>query len=634
MKNQKTSQILPISIGLLNLSGLGLGYLYMKRWIRWGVHFLITLGLIGLASLTNASTLSSLWIPVFILWLLWMAFDGWRQGRNFTPEEGLVPGKFFNERKWVMIAVPIILLCFVGTGFAAYSVMGQKTFQRGMEAYQDADCQTAARRFRRVSTIYELTFAPYIAKADERLAECKKLLSADVTREEGEYEEAIESYQGYLDEYAGGDLAQFAVEGLADSYFDWGVALQEEGSYQEAIRKYEQVLQEYPETPASDRVPPHLVESYLALSDQLWEAGEYQAAIEKARVPLSDYSDTPSGKEAAEQIAQIYCDWARDLQSRDLYQAAAGKIRFVLERHPETEAVENIKPLAAEIYFDWASSLAESGSYMEAVEKYEIVLDEYAEEMSGETVKANIKSTYLTWADSLRKKEAYEGAIEKYQTLREEYPQTIAAEEVNTLVQETKLAWGSDLTQKGEFIEALDTFAYLKDAAVTTEISQTAEERYQQALWGLSQDKGEEGKQVMAETLNEVCDGDPVSSPVVGLAEDEAGKALACDSMYTLPSDLQADYPGHLQYVVSRTEGAKTVQTCAYEQDHTLYRKQVTWTITVRKTVSGDFFSKTFYGSMPPSCQYTETFYGKTKSKFGSDPSTEDVNDWLERVIE
>jgi tetratricopeptide (TPR) repeat protein len=634
MKNQKMSRILPISIGLLNLSGLGVGYLYMKRWIRWGVHFLATLGLIGLALLTNASTLPSLWIPVFILWLLWMAFDGWRQGRNFEPEEGLVPVGVIKERKWVLFVVPLLLLCIVGAGFAAYSLMGQKVFQQGMEAYQDADCRSAVRQFRQVSTVYELTFGPYIAEADERLAECKKLLPADVAREEGKYKEAIQSYQEYLDTHTGGELVQFAVEGIAESYVAWAVEMQEEGDTQGAIQTYERVLEEYPETAAAKQVPAQIAESYLTLSAQLWESGEYQAAVEKARVPLMDYPDTPSGKEATAQIAQIYLDWAEDLLSRDLYQAAAAKINFMLEKYPETEAGEKVNSLSAEIYYDWASSLAESGSYQEAVEKYEIVLDEYEEDMSDEDIIADIKSTFLTWADSLREKDAYERAISKYQTLREEYPQTIAAEEVKTLVQETQLAWGSDLTQKSEFTDALEKFAHIKEVAVTTEISGKAEEGYQQALWGLSQDEGSEGEQVMVKALNEVCDGDPASSPAVGLLEDEPGKGLACDSMYTLPSDLQAEYPGHLQYVVSRKEGAKTVQTCNYTQGHTLYRKQITWTITVRETVAGNFFPKTFYGSMPPACQQTETFYGKTKSKFGSDPSTEEINDWLELVME
>ncbi|MBS1249428.1 MAG: hypothetical protein MAG431_01008 [Chloroflexi bacterium] len=34
MSQRYSSKTFPMAIGLLNLSGLGLGYLYLKRWVR------------------------------------------------------------------------------------------------------------------------------------------------------------------------------------------------------------------------------------------------------------------------------------------------------------------------------------------------------------------------------------------------------------------------------------------------------------------------------------------------------------------------------------------------------------------------------------------------------------------------
>jgi len=51
----------PLAVALLNLTGLGLGYLYMKRWLRWLVHLLLTAGLIATVFLTNGASRPYLW---------------------------------------------------------------------------------------------------------------------------------------------------------------------------------------------------------------------------------------------------------------------------------------------------------------------------------------------------------------------------------------------------------------------------------------------------------------------------------------------------------------------------------------------------------------------------------------------
>ncbi len=634
MDEQKSSQTLAISIGLLNLSGFGLGYLYMEKWIRWGIHLLISVILVAVGMLTNLSRSAFILIPVFILWMLWMAYDGWRQGRELKPEKGLFPIHLSKTQSWILIVVPLLILCLEGLGFAGYCRLGQKEFQQGMLAYQNADCEAAASHFRKVSTLYEFTFSPNRAEADQRIVECELLLSADEAYQEGAYEDAIALYQEYRNTYSDGNLTQYAQERLADVYFAWGGDLKDKKAIQKSIEKYTKILDDYPDSSAAARTPAQIGESYLLLSDQLWESGEYQAAIEKARIPLSDYPSTPSGKNAAGQIAEIYYDWAADMQSKGHYQNAANKVHIILEMYPETEIKDEAAAFIAEIYKQWAANLFEEGEYRDCISKYETLLTEYPDLVSEESIREDIKSAYLAWAGEYREQSSYQRAITKYETLHEEYPQTISAEEKDQLIVRTQLEWGDELYQKDKFKAAIVKFDEVVEDAEDPDLHEAAEEGYEKALWGLSQDQGLEGEQVMEETLTEVCNGNSASSPAVGLAEDEPGKGLACESMYDLPTDLQADYPGHFQYVVSRREGAKTVQTCNYTAGHTLYRKQLTWTIIVRETVTGDFFSKTFYGSMPPKCYQTETFYGKTKSKFGSDPSAEEVNDWLELVIE
>lgn len=633
MDEQKPSRALAISIGLLNLNGLGLGYLYAKKWIRWGLHFLITISLLTAAILTNFSQKIPVFLSVIGLWLLWMAFDGWRQGQKLNPDQGLFTINHSKIRPWMLIGVPLLILCLEGVGLAGYVRLGQKEFQRGMQAYQETDCEKAVKHFHRVSTIYQLSSGSRREEADARIEECTLMLSADRAYEENAYEDAIDGYQEYLNTYSEGTLAQSAQMGLADTYFAWGDSLKEAQEFQKSIEKYTKVLEEYPDSSAADQTPAQMAESYLLFSDQLWKSGEFQTAIEEARIALSDYPSTPSGKNAANQIVGIYYDWAADLHEQEEYQEAIYKIHTVQEKYPDAKAGEDADSLVADIYADWAEELIEAGSFQSGVMKYKILLSEYADVISNQEVNEEMKSAYFAWAEDCREDGDYKKAISKYRTLRMDFSDTVDGDEINQLMLETKLEWGYKLVRQDAFTDAMALFSEVEEDAPGSDLDEEAQEGYEEALWGLSQDRGSEGEQVMEEALDEVCDGDPASSAAVGLAENEEGKALACGSMYGLPSDLQASYPGHFKYVVTRQEGAKTIQTCPYTAGHTLYRKQKYWTISVGRTDNGNFFSKTFYGSMPAGCQQTERFWGKTKTKYGSDPSVKEINAWLGMAI-
>ena len=158
-------------VALLNLTGLGLGYLYMHRWLRWLIHFLLTGGLIAAAFLTNASHFPLLWMVVFGLWLLWMVFDGWRQARRLvqaTPE-GTV------SRPWLPIVLAVLIIGLEAAGFWGYRILGYREFVKGQTAYQLGDYQLTHQYLDRVVSLYALSFAPYVTLAEEYLADCEAL---------------------------------------------------------------------------------------------------------------------------------------------------------------------------------------------------------------------------------------------------------------------------------------------------------------------------------------------------------------------------------------------------------------------------------------------------------------------------
>jgi tetratricopeptide (TPR) repeat protein len=630
MTDQSSTKNLALGLGLINLSGLGLGYVYQKRWRRWGIHLAVTLGLLAAAYLTNASQMPFIWLPVLILWVCWMGFDGWRLGRNLPPEQRLFQISFTEKQPWLLLVIPGILLSLVGGALAGYYFLGQNQYQLGLKAYQDSDCQTAISHFKRVTTLYELTFSSKIEASDAHLLECETLLAGDRAYQDGQFEEAIQHYQEYLDIDSDFLLTSYTEEALAESYYSWANDLMAEQDYLGAIDKFLLILEGYPDTDPADQVPAPLAESYLEQSAQFWESDKWEAAINHASIPLQEYPDTPAGKQAAEQLPEIYLDWAVNLQGYEVFSQALDKVTLVLEDFPDSRVAENAPGLAAEIYYDWASFLQGADYYQESIEKYQILLDEYSDFYSPSNIKGAIKACYLGWGLHSREIGSYNNALDTYQEFRKNYPQEATTANVDKLITETHLEWGENLAENGKFTQAMDKFTEIKESTSDPDLIAAAEEGYQEALWGLSHDQGSVGSQILQETYKTACDGEPALSPAVGITEDEPARAYSCTSEIKLEGNLTAEYPGHFKYVVDKSEGTTTVQSCKYQAGHTLIRQQLYWVITVRSTITGNVYTThKFYGSQPEKCQPTEYFSSSTKYKYGTEPSMTEVINWL-----
>ena len=192
--------------------------------------------------------------------------DGIRRlafGERTFPEGSLFPLNLPDKLGWLVFAVPALLVILVGAGLAGYYTLGQSEYNRGIRAHRDADCESAVKHFGRVSSLYELTFNPWIATADQLLAECEVLLAGDQAYQDGLYEEAIQHYQDYLKIDSDTLLLTHTDEVLSTSYSGWAAVLMGESKYQDAIEKYLIILEEYPDTAAAEEVPEPLAEAYL-----------------------------------------------------------------------------------------------------------------------------------------------------------------------------------------------------------------------------------------------------------------------------------------------------------------------------------------------------------------------------------
>jgi len=662
----------PPAVALLNLTGLGLGYIALRRWLRWLIHLLATASLIATAFLTNGARSPGLWTAILGAWVVWMTFDGWRLARSTSAPEG--------GNRWLPVGIAIFLLVLEGAGFLGYRALGRRTFAEGMAAYRDADCRTAMERFHRVTTLYELTFSPDVAAADEGIVECSLLVYAENVLGEGEYAEAVDGYATYLHLYPKSGLIPVARNALAGTYADWAAQVQQTGEYAEAIEKYRIVLNDYPETSAGKQAAARVSEATIAWAAHFREEGQYEQAIQKYVGLLNEYPDTQASGKAAAAAAETYGEWATDLCEDGEYGEAADKYAIVLSKYGDTPAAAKAKIAAADTYTEWAAQLRAGGDYEDAIAKYTLILEEYPDTPTGAGARDVTAETYAEWAANLRKNGDYEAAVEKYHTVLSTYPNTPAAADVQAdeSLAETTVEWASQLREDGlyaiairtyqtvideypdtrsattirveigktynewgkqlhsqrKFSEAMEKFLVNQEVSTDPDVIAIAEEGYEEALWGLSQASTGEGKEILEQALPTVCDGKPAESPAVGLAEDEPGKALFGGTQFKIPSAIKATSPGHFRYAVCLETGTSVLQRCPYTAGHTLVRQRKWWRVRVRDTRTARVVAdRTFRGSSPGSCPFSRMFFGTTDYSTGGSPSSDQIVTWLQGVV-
>src|SRR6266542_71634 len=85
----------PAIAALLNLSGLGAGYLYLHRWVRWVVHAAVMAALLVGAYTSEGHENPALWAGAIVGWVLVGVADvalAARRARRRSPPEARTVG--------------------------------------------------------------------------------------------------------------------------------------------------------------------------------------------------------------------------------------------------------------------------------------------------------------------------------------------------------------------------------------------------------------------------------------------------------------------------------------------------------------------------------------------------------------
>ncbi|MEU4744718.1 hypothetical protein AB0G02_30240 [Actinosynnema sp. NPDC023658] len=273
---------------LLNLTGVGAGYFYLRRrWRAWTATVLAVV-LVVVAFATGAAANPWLWRVLAAVWLAVLVLDARRIAVKHPPVA--------NRRPVVIgaIAVAAVVGAYVG-----YGVLGRSAYDDGLAAQGRGDCAAATDRFKAVTGPYELTLSSDIAAANRGLAEC-----ADFTRAADSEDEvtAVRRYGQFRVDHPDSPLRPFVRDELVETYTTWARGLRDEGRLADAIKVYRDLLSE------DESFAPEVADAYLRLAKKL--TSETPVSASEAATALEAIADefgrTPSAKEVPAAYDALY----------------------------------------------------------------------------------------------------------------------------------------------------------------------------------------------------------------------------------------------------------------------------------------------------------------------------------------
>ncbi|MCE6998444.1 hypothetical protein LZG04_27120 [Saccharothrix sp. S26] len=273
---------------LLNLTGVGAGYFYLRRrWQAWTAVG-VAVGLVVVAFATQAAGDPWLWRILAVCWSAFLALDAWR----IAVKHPLVTG-----RRPVVVGL-IAVVAVVGA-YIGYGVLGRSAHDAGLAAQGRGDCVAATDEFEAVTGPYELTLSSDVAAADRGLAEC-----ADFTRAADAEDEAtaVQRYGQFRIDHPDSPLRPFVRDRLVETYTTWARGLRDQGRLTESIRVYRDLLSE------DESFAPEVADTYLRLAKKITAEPPVSAsAAADALTTIADeFGDTPSAREVPAAFDALY----------------------------------------------------------------------------------------------------------------------------------------------------------------------------------------------------------------------------------------------------------------------------------------------------------------------------------------
>ncbi|MEU3018365.1 MULTISPECIES: DUF1109 domain-containing protein [unclassified Nocardiopsis] len=341
---------------LLNLSGVGAGYFYLRSWVFFGINLAVTIGLLVTAALMGAADNLLTWAPSLLVWILVTVVHGLFAGRKHDRRlmaRGEEPTAGSKPVVLAACLVVVMALSLVGVWQT-----GEWRLRVADAAHAKGDCDTAIDVYGQVEGGFQLSMSPSLMnRAREGSEACQILRRAQSDVNNEAYDQALESYTDYF-AHAGsqwedtdGSIAEihfdYATQLAAEADEMYGGTVTEEVSeaFRQAQETYAFVAEDFADTPSASQVPDALVELYdLATGD--YEAENWCSAFDQ--IGMFDDLSWDSAPAVAERIeeerpdAALNCGWAQ-VDSGDLDDADE-TVEYLEASYPdyETDDVEKL----------------------------------------------------------------------------------------------------------------------------------------------------------------------------------------------------------------------------------------------------------------------------------------------------
>jgi tetratricopeptide (TPR) repeat protein len=296
---------------LLNLTGLGLGYLYLRCWLRATACIVIVVLMAVVAFANDASGSPWLWRILAATWAVATALDAWGVAAS-RP-------RLLTRAQWLRpVALGVVAVLAVAGVHIGYAGAARATYAAGLEAQGRADCAAATRSFDALTGPYELTLSRDVPAAAQRRTECAGFTAAEQAERTGSLAAAVTAYQAFRREHAGSLLEPFAREGTRRALQAWAVALRGAGDLDGAIARYRELLQELGSEPAAvparaDLAATHVERASAARARMAGAAGE--ARVDAMRAAIGDLllvgrelGDTPSAAGVPQAVLDTFAE--------------------------------------------------------------------------------------------------------------------------------------------------------------------------------------------------------------------------------------------------------------------------------------------------------------------------------------
>ncbi|MEE2036232.1 DUF1109 domain-containing protein [Nocardiopsis sp. CT-R113] len=343
-----------VRTSLLNASGFGAGYAYLRQWSFFAAAAGITVGLLITAAVLGAADNLLLWAPILLVWFAAAAVHGLFAGRS-RDERALTRGEQPGRSATALLAAGGLVLALVVSLVGVWQA-GEWRLRVADAAHARGECgpSEAVAAYGSVENLFQLSFSPSLMSRARAGAEaCALLERAQGDVAAGDFEQALDSYSAYFGhassrwEDTDGEIADIHFSYAADlastaeEGFDGEVTEDYSESMRQAHGVYSVIPVDYEGTEAAGDVPAALAGLYETGTSE-YGAENWCAAFDQIDMfhDLSwDGAPEITERLAAERPdAAFNCGWEHVDSGR--FEPAEAMVALLGDEYPEHEADE------------------------------------------------------------------------------------------------------------------------------------------------------------------------------------------------------------------------------------------------------------------------------------------------------